>query len=55
MLQVDFDTDIKEWIARWNDRPDLGWFYGNTAAKAEAQAREALRVASEHTRKQVAA
>lgn len=50
-LQTDFDTDLQEWIARWNNHPELGWFYGNTATEAEAQACEALRVQSDHARR----
>jgi len=50
-LQTDFDTDLQEWISRWNNHPELGWFYGNTAAAAEALAREALRIMAAHERK----
>ena len=43
-----YDSSIDEWVCTCA----AGEFYGNTAAEAEAKAREALRVASEHARKQ---
>lgn len=50
-MSIVYDEQIGEWVASFPNRPALGEFYGDTMKAAEAAAVDALRVNSEHARR----
>lgn len=50
-MSIIYDEQIGEWVASFPNRPTLGEFYGDTMGAAEKAAQEALRVNSEHARR----